>query len=75
MTSRILILIVGKCIDYLQNWLSIDMGSVWRKENDQLGLGHAECEVRLYIQVEISWRQLEIQDGSAGEIQIHRCSG
>lgn len=77
MTSRILISIVGKCLYYLQKWSCLDVGSVWYGVDDQFGFGHSELEVWLYIQVEISCRELEIQDGDtgdSGEIQIPKCS-
>lgn len=69
-TSRILILTIGKCLDYLQNCLSIDMGLVWYGEVKQFVLGHTEFDIWLYIQVEISWRQLEIQHGGTVETQV-----
>lgn len=62
-TSRILISIFEKCLDYLQKWLTIDIGLVWYGEDGQFDFSRAEFEVWLYIQVELSRRQLEIQDG------------
>lgn len=74
LTSRILILIIEKCLDYLQTWSNIDMGLIWYGEDGQFGLGMLSLRYDLYIQVKISCRHLEIQYKSPGEIQIHRCS-
>lgn len=45
MILRILIWIVGQCLDYLPHWLNIDSLSVWYGERDQFDIGHAEYEV------------------------------
>lgn len=52
--SRILMSVIGKCLDYLQNWSCLNMGSIWYEVADQFAFGHAEFEVWLYIQAEIS---------------------